>query len=309
MRTTANGKIATLEAHGFTARIASVGAALAGLEFRGRPLVRPFDTDRARPVYSGALLAPWPNRVVDGRYGWQGREHQLALTEPARGHALHGLAANTDFTVTAEDASSLRLAALLPAQEGYPFALELAVEFRLDQDGLRTLVTAANIGRDTAPLGWGSHSYLLAPGRPEDWVLTLPAAAVQETRGERLLPGRLVPVEQFDHGALDFRAPRALGQTFIDHAYTRLQADSSGLFHASVTDAQGVGAQITWDEACRWVQVHTADRPEPELDRTGLALEPMTCPPDAFNSHQDLIALEPGASHQASWLIGPVQPR
>lgn len=308
MHTTANGRVTTLRAHGFTARIASVGAALAGLEFLGRPLVRPFDTDRVRPVYAGALLAPWPNRVVDGRYSWQGIEHQLALTEPARGHALHGLAANADFAVTARDASFLQLSALVPAQEGYPFALALTVEFRLEEDGLRTRAAATNIGRDAAPLGWGSHSYLVAPGRLEDWIFSLPAAAVQETRGERLLPGQVLPVEQFQDGALDFRSPRTLGLAFIDHAYTQLLADSSGHFRAFVTDTQGVGAQVTWDEACPWVQVHTADRPEPELHRTGLAVEPMTCPPDAFNGHPHVIALEPGASHEASWLIGPVQP-
>ena len=60
---------------------------------------------------------------------------------------------------------------------------------------------------------------------------------------------------------------------------------------------------MTWDEACPWVQIHTADRDTPELSRLGLAVEPMTCPPDAYNSGTDLIVLAPGQSTTASWTI------
>ena len=79
-------------AHGYEAVIASVGASLRSLTYEGRDLVVPFDADEVRPAYRGATLAPWPNRVVDGRYTFGGVEQQLPLTEPARGHALHGLA-------------------------------------------------------------------------------------------------------------------------------------------------------------------------------------------------------------------------
>ncbi|HWU31187.1 MAG TPA: galactose mutarotase, partial [Microbacterium sp.] len=58
-----------------------------------------------------------------------------------------------------------------------------------------------------------------------------------------------------------------------------------------------------WDAGCPWVQVHTADLPDPAASRRGLAVEPMTCPPDAFNSGTDLIVLEPGAAHTAGWSI------
>ncbi len=51
------------------------------------------------------------------------------------------------------------------------------------------------------------------------------------------------------------------------------------------------------------MQVHTADRPDPDDDRVGLAVEPMTCPPDALNSGTDLVVLAPGDSHAASWEI------
>jgi aldose 1-epimerase len=60
------------------------------------------------------------------------------------------------------------------------------------------------------------------------------------------------------------------------------------------------------DEAFRWVQVFTADAlPEPRR-RRGVAVEPMTCPPDAFNSGEDLLVLAPGETWRGSWGISPL---
>ncbi|MFJ2620306.1 aldose 1-epimerase family protein [Glutamicibacter sp. NPDC087344] len=305
-RSTPNGLVLTLRAHGYTAQVATVGAAVASLEYQGRALVRSFDPDGVRPVYAGALLAPWPNRVIDARYSWDGAEHQLAITEPARGHALHGLVVNTDFQLVEHSESSVQLSALIPVQEGYPAAVRLDVEFTLGSEGLRTVATATNHGPGEVPFGWGSHSYLVAPGGSVDeWILHLPAENIQLTEGERLIPQGTVRVRE-QAPELDFQTPRPLGSTFIDHAYTGLAASSAGIYRVSVTDATGAGSQMTWDQACPWVQIHTADRPEPELNRTGLAVEPMTCPPDAFNSGADVVRLVPGASHEAAWTIGAV---
>lgn len=75
--------------HGdYSASIASVGATLRTLRHGGRDLIVPFAANEVRPAYRGAILAPWPNRVVDGRYSFAGAKHQLSLTEPQRLHAL-----------------------------------------------------------------------------------------------------------------------------------------------------------------------------------------------------------------------------
>ena len=80
--------------------MASVGASLRTLSYDGRDLVLPFGADELRPAYRGMTLAPWPNRIVDGRYAFRGAGLQLPLTEPARSHALHGLVGWLDFEVT-----------------------------------------------------------------------------------------------------------------------------------------------------------------------------------------------------------------
>lgn len=279
------------------AAIASVGATLRSYTVGGRDLVRPFEADQVRPAFAGALLAPWPNRVIDGTYTWDGVEHELALTEPARGHALHGLLAWADFAATAVSDDAVTLQAELPAQSGYPFPLRVEVTFALAANGLTQTVTATNRGAVDAPYGTGPHPYLVAgPGLADDWTLSLPAAQVATLSEPRLLPTGVISVAGTE---FDFRSPHAIETTFIDHAYTALERDDEGLATVLVTAADGHGVGMTWDATCPWVQVHTADG----TGRSGLAVEPMTCPPDAFSTGEDVVRLTPGNAHTASWRI------
>jgi aldose 1-epimerase len=310
MTTPLSGTHFGLTAGDYHATIASVGASLRTLEHRGRPLIVPFDADEVRPAYRGATLAPWPNRVVDGRYTFGGVEQQLPLTEPSRGHALHGLAAWLDFSAVDRAGDSATFAATIEAQAGYPHRVEVTVTFSLDEHGLHTTVTGTNTGPTAAPWGTGPHPYLVAgDGRVDDWTLSLPASQVLTVTEDRLIPTGLADVASEAGGSFDFRSPRRIGDTFIDHAFTGLQrGDGEEGTEATVrlTTADGSGVEMSWDAACPWVQVHTADQPDPAISRLGLAVEPMTCPPDAFNSGTDLIVLEPGASASASWTIRAV---
>jgi aldose 1-epimerase len=293
-----------LESGDYRASIASIGATLRVLQFQARDLVVPFEVDEVRPAYRGATLAPWPNRVVDGRYTFADVERQLALTEPSRSHALHGLASWLDFAVSDRAVDRVSLTAVVEAQLGYPHRIELRVDYLLDSEGLHETVTARNTGTTPAPYGTGPHPYLVAgPGRVDNWTLELPAAEVLTVTPERLIPIALSDVGVEDGGVFDFRAARPIAGTFIDHAFTGLQRDADGRATVSVTAASGDGVAMTFGPECDWVQVHTADTPEPSTHRVGLAVEPMTCPPDAFNSGLDLIVLDVGDSTTASWSI------
>lgn len=292
--------------------IASVGASLRTLTHAGRDLVVPFAAGEVRPAYRGATLVPWPNRVVDGRYVFGGEEYRLALTEPARGHALHGLAAWLDYSAIDKGSDHVTLAAVVEAQDGYPWRVRVETRFALDAGGLTQTVTAFNESDTPAPYGTGPHPYLVAgDGRVDDWTFELPAAEVLHVTQDRLAPTELRAVEADDPSRFDYRAARLIGTAEIDHAYTGLIRDADGLATVRVTDADGRGVAMTWDAACPWVQVHTADRPGLSGHRVGLAIEPMTCAPDAFNADRypydaGLQTIEPGESLSASWTIRAV---
>jgi aldose 1-epimerase len=309
MTTPASGTQHALRAGDYEAVIASVGATLRSFTFEGRDLVVPFEADEVRPAHRGVTLAPWPNRVTDGRYTFGGVERQLALTEPARSHALHGLAVWLDYEAVDKGPSHVTLAATIPAQTAYPWRISIRTTFSLTSEGLTQTVEATNESADAAPFGTGPHPYLVAgSGRVDEWTLELPAADVLAVTPDRLIPTGLRAVDADDAERFDFRAARTIGTAEIDHAYTGLARDDEGLATVRVTAADGSGVAMSWDASCPWVQVHTADKPDAATSRLGLAVEPMTCAPDAFNADNydydaGLIVIEPGASTAASWRI------
>lgn len=311
-RTPASGTQHALRSGDYEAVIASVGATLRCLTHRGRHLVVSFEADEVRPSYRGATLAPWPNRVVDGIYRFAGEEYRLALTEPARGHALHGLASWLDFEAVDKGPDHVTLEAAIQPQTGYPWRIVVSTRFTLAPDGLTQTVTARNESASAAPWGTGPHPYLKAgDGHVDDWTLEIPAAQVLTVTPDRLSPIALAAVDADDPERFDFRTSRRIGGVEIDHAYTGLVRDGDGFTTVRVTDAAGSGVAMTWDDACPWVQIHTADKPDAALSRLGMAVEPMTCAPDAFNADRydfdaGLTVIEPGGSAEASWRISAI---
>lgn len=288
------------------ARIVTVGASLASFRARGRDLVLPFSATEIRPAFRGATIAPWPNRIPDGSYLFDG-EQQLPLTEPGRGHALHGLVSWLDWAVVAHSEHAVTLRTEIVPQPGYPWRVAVQTQFRLAADGLTQTVTAANLSDAAAPFGTGPHPYLVAPeGTLDAWTLELPASTVLLT-DDRLSPRATAAVEH-DAARFDFREPRAIGRAELDHAFTDLGRAADGLARVRVTDRAGRGTEIRFDDRCRWVQVHTADQPNVRMNRLGLAVEPMTCPPGAFQSGEDLLVIAPGAEVSAAWTISAIDP-
>nr|PZN43683.1 MAG: aldose epimerase [Actinomycetota bacterium] len=284
------------------AEISTRGGALRVLRAGERDLIVSWPEDGPIPFYSGTLLAPWPNRIADAVYTFAGERFELPVTEPERGHALHGLVTEAPWEfaepVSGEEASA-RLTHTIEPTPGYPFRLALEVLYTLTPDGLTTTLTAQNIGDRPAPYGCGPHPWLLAGDGPVDgWELELPASRVLLV-DERLVPRELTDVAGTPY---DFRSPRLIGGTAIDHAFTGLAADAEGLARVRLRGPAG-GVEVRWDpRVLPWVQVCTGTG----LGHRGLAVEPMTCPPDAFNSGTDVVVLQPGEKHEASWTIAPL---
>ena len=292
-----------LRAGRYTANVDEIGATLRALRFDDRDLVVPYPAGTVRPLYRGATVAPWPNRIQNGRYTFAGQDFQLAINEVDRGHALHGLVQWVRFGVTERATDRITLRHDLVPQDGYPFGLRLTVTSTLTADGLTTTLSAVNTGATPVPYGCCPHPYLLAgPGTVDDWTLRMAADRRLEV-DERLIPTGTTHVAGVDN---DFRLGSLIGSREIDHAFTALGRDGQRRAAIEVTGAAGDGVRLSFGEWAPWVQIHTADRPEPEWNRSGLAVEPMSCPPNAFNSGTDVVVLAPGEHHEAEWTISAV---
>ena len=296
--------------HGsYAAFVSPIGAALTRLSYRERDLIVPFEHGTRFPPYGGALLAPWPNRVIHAQYTSADHGTQrLAVTETDRGHALHGLVVNLRFDVIERGESQVTLATVIDPQQGYPWRIRIETTFELTDGGLAQTVAATNESATAALFGTGCHPYLTTGTHAlDECELSLPASLVQLTQGEQLVPGAVVSVA-VDPSRFDFRQRRRLGTASIDHAFTGLHAEQDGQFVARLTAPDGHGVEMVWDQRCPWVQLYTADTAPQVRIRVGLAIEPMTCPPDAFNSGVDLTPLPPGASTSAEWRITAIDP-
>jgi aldose 1-epimerase len=290
-----------IEAGDYRATVTELGAGLRGLQFGDTTLVTSFDADELPPHSSGQLLTPWPNRVNGGRYSFQGEDHQLALSEPARGNAIHGLTRFVPWVRIAHDSDEVTLRCLPHGQQGYPFAVQVDATYRLDADsGLHVTVTAANKGNRPAPWGMGAHPYLTAGTETiDDCELELPAGRWQPV-DDRLIPSG--PAQDVTGTGYDLRSARKLAGVQLDHAFTGLRRESDGL--AWVRLSSGELTTAMWmDAANTWLQAFTGDSLEPERRRVALAVEPMTCPPNALASGEDLIVLSPRESVTIRWGI------
>ncbi|RCW43635.1 aldose 1-epimerase [Halopolyspora algeriensis] len=285
--------------------VTEVGAALRAFDVDGVPYSETYGADERPPAGAGAVLIPWPNRVADGRWVLEGESQQLALTEPDKHNAIHGLLRHVPWTVTEHGESTVILHAMVPVQPGWPMPLLTSVGYSLDAAGLTVTHTVENLGSRTVPFGMGVHPYPRAGhAATDDCTLRLAASSVLPVDPERLLPAR--PPRALQGNEQEFRSGRRLGGVVLDTAFGGASPrpdDPRQLVRHSVTDPTGHGIELWADPVFGWVQVFTASE-FPGRGRA-VAIEPMTCPPDALNSGTDLITLPPGETWTARWGLRP----
>ena len=287
-------------AHGDTvATVVEVGGGLRTLRVGGVDVLAGYGADEMCQSGRGQVLVPWPNRVRDGRYRFDGADHQLALTEPSRGNASHGLARWALWSVLERTASELTVGYRLHPQPGWPGRLDLEVAYAVGDRSLSVTMAARNVGAARAPFGGGAHPYVATGGTTlEEVVLAVPAREHVLT-DDRMLPVGTASVEGTDR---DFRRARPLGSTRLDTAFTGLERGADGRWEVRLSGlAGGSGVSVWADGAFGWVQVFT-DKAEPGAAGVpGIAVEPITCPADAFNSGEGLVVLEPGEQWSGQW--------
>ena len=279
--------------------VVEVGAGLRSFTRGDADVTFSYGEHELPPRGCGSVLVPWPNRLRAGRFEFEGAEHQLALTEPHPGNAIHGLGRWARWSCAEHTADSVTMALDIPPQTGWPFEVLVQVTYTIDPDtGLTVTTEAANHGTGPAPFGAGFHPYLaIGPDGLDEVVLRIPADRRIVTDDAQIPTG----TEPVDGGPHDFRAPRRLGPLRLDDGFTGLQTrDGRG---AVELHSGGSTTELWFDDSFGFLQLFTPD--VVAHDRTGVAVEPMTCAADAFNSGSGLIVLEPGGTWTGSWGVQP----
>jgi aldose 1-epimerase len=282
--------------------VVALGGGLRSYEAAGRELLNGFPPGERPASGRGQVLVPWPNRIEDGSYEFGGKRMQLPLSEPENGNAIHGLVRGATWSLVDHEPDRVVLEYTLEPQPGYPFTLGLSIEYALSSAGLTVTTTAWNLGSGHCPYGAGQHPYL-SLGTPTIDTLRLQAPGrVVMFSDERGLPTRSTPVDGTEY---DFRAGREIAETVLDHAFTELERDTDGRARVLLDDVAGESGLTLWvDNSYRYLMLYTGDS-HPDVARRGLAVEPMTCPPNAFRTGESVIRLEPGESVASSWGLEP----
>ncbi|MGY1770287.1 aldose 1-epimerase family protein [Blastococcus sp. SYSU D00813] len=272
------------------------GGGIRALTAGGWDVVDGYPTGTVPAGRRGGLLLPWPNRLRAGRWSWAGRELQLDVASPEKPNAAHGLLSWQPFGVLSRFSDALTVGTTVEPRPGYPFRLLVAVDYALSTQRLAVTVRVRNASAEPAPFGVGMHPYLAVGGADDgavaDAELTVPA------RTALVVDGGLPTGERtgFD-GAVG-----RIGDRSIDTPLTDLTRDDDGWARVRLRGTAG-SVELAVDGSWPWLQVYTGDTLPPGQRRRSVAVEPMTCPPNALADGVDLVVLEPAATWSGTWTL------
>ncbi|MDZ7578291.1 MAG: hypothetical protein U0904_08980 [Candidatus Nanopelagicales bacterium] len=243
------------------------------------------------PTHNGIpILFPWPNRIAESRYEWDGTDYQLTANDPDGRHCLHGFACDTPWTRfqpgDADEGSCVtgvfRISEDAPAHLGqWPGDLVLTVTFALTDQALKITSTVSNPDDHPVPFGLGFHPYFSPPGAGSIEECGVWVDAHGYWRLEGCIPTReVLPVDRLR----DFRSSPELGDRQLDDVLTdlsRFYPGDDGLMDRARLVGGDFAMVMRCDSNWRDIVVFTP------ANRASFAIEPYTCPTDAIHMTVD----------------------
>jgi aldose 1-epimerase len=281
--------------------VTEVGATLRTYVKGGVSVIEGFAGDEVPTHGRGQVLYPWPNRIGDGEWTFSDRVARPTVDDVEHATASHGLVRWRPFRVDAVNQNRCVLSLLLHPTPDYPFLSEISVAYHLGSLGLTVTTTVTNRDEVPLPFGVGFHPYLsVTTPTIEGAQLEIPASAYVAVNDRQLPTGEILPLAG---NQLDFSKRKSVSGHQLDVTFTELLRDDTGLATATLEDAHGGQIELSVDRNFPYLQVYTGDHLEKGRRRTSVAVEPMTCPPDALRSGKDVVVLEPGQHWAGSWRL------
>lgn len=291
-----SGKTVSLMSNDYMATIVTMGGAIASVRYHGHDITMPFDPESIPVAHQGKILSPWPNRILDGKYTFDQKDYQLPITDFGTNSASHGLVAWKDWRIFDLRSNALVLETYVSPIYGYPFLIKLNANYELiDGMGLKVSITAVNVGKVDAPYGVGMHPYITCDQTLiDECSLTMPFKKCF-TLTERKVPDQEVDVAEMD---FDFTKKRKLNTIEMDHCF--ISADKSRM---NTVTLENDDIEVYCKSSAPFVQLFTPAK----LGRKCLAVEPMSCPANAFNNKIGLITLKPQQYYTLDYVIGALE--
>jgi aldose 1-epimerase len=208
------------------------------------------------------VMAPWPNRIANGRFTFEGAEHHVSVN--AEGHGIHGLGVSRTWTAGGTTDFSCELSLAIET-DSWPWPSRLRQRIELLDDGVRQTVEISAAAGVRFPAGCGWHPWFRRDARPgHDMCIMIDADERYELSRDGTPTGRILPVDR-DY---DLRAYSALGDRRIDDCY-RLGGQPLRIAWSEIE------LTLTSSESVAHAVVYTPEH--------AVCVEPQTCAIDAFN--------------------------
>lgn len=241
--------------------------------------------------FRGTKLSPFPNRIKDGSYNYDGIDYNLNPNFPNEGHAIHGLLYDKEFSITYQTSNQLELEYDYDGSiVGYPFPYLIKIAYSLVGDELSCTTYIKNKGVRTLPIGDGFHPYLKLDHQINQLNLKLPIVDLIE------VDDRMIPNGKRSSFS-DFNMISKIAETVLDSCFS---IQDTGQIATTVISNDKLRINLwqeTGENKYNFIQIYTPP------DRSCIAWEPMTCPPDVLNNKIDLIELEPNQEIKLSFGI------
>ncbi len=233
----------------------------------------------------GDVLIPFPGRIAEGRYSFDGERFQLERNDKEGPNAIHGFVRTLPWQVSRIEATcvsfDIRLEAEQYGSKGYPFSLAIQVTYGLDEKGLSCAFDVRNAGTSPAPVGVGFHPYFTVGTTMIDEAdARIPASGFLEFNDKLAPTGNVLAAAGTEWDCRDYRR---IGSKKFNHCYVQLERDTEGMATASLRHAaSGRVVEVTMDRSFTAIVAYTGDAIA-DAPRRAFAIEPMTCASDAFN--------------------------
>lgn len=264
------------------------GAAISNLTLNHESVVKfPLAEGDFAKGYPSALLFPFPNRVRDGKYSFEGVDYQLSRNETGRTHALHGFVSDEVFEVIDQKRNSVTLKhSYQGGKDGYPFPFELEVTYSIVRNHtFRLSYKITNTGTQNMPCGFGWHPYFnLKDKKVGDLEISLPNHYTFE------VDDATIPFLTNEAGTHEITEGTSLSlkNEILDNVYK--VADAGKFAETKLTDGELTLTikQQTGKNLLNYIVLYTPP------SRNSIAIEPQTANINAFNNEGGLIILEAG---------------
>lgn len=272
--------------------VPAFGACLLDISFQGQSILDGYATPTqmlTNAWYKNVLLLPFPNRLNNGTYQWQGQTYRFPINDTHTENALHGF--SPDYTPMIFKATELKKASASielqffydGSHPAYPFPFTFNVTYAITAQRFEITLQVKNEGKNPMPFGMGWHPYFKIGDHINNLKLKVPSCEWIGVNQKMIPTGKRYDYEEFV-------VAKKIGTTVLDNCFAIKNMASEGRFEVQL---QSEKEQLTyWQETgprkFNFIQLFTPPH------RASMAIEPMTCNVDGFNNEEGLIVLKEG---------------